>query len=511
MQRLINDPTLRRTNHELFLPRFCEACVPSLWVLLLAGTTMLSACGGGTSGSASQIPATLSANWQFTVANPADGSFSGGLQGGFLVQKNGTVTGAVAYSVWLPTKPNPTVCNSGSATINGTISGQSVTLTANAGSQTFAFTGTLSLDGLSVAGTYTSTAGTAADGTTCGTAQTGLQWRAISVPPLTGGIQGSFHSTGGAAGLTNQDFPVSGSLTQGENVGASNATVTGILSFVNQATNLSDYPCFTVASVKGQVSGNTVLLLISGSDGSDLGQIGASVGSGLNTVTFDSTSNGYVLRSVVSPAYAVVTNACPGSGVLSSPGDSGSICLALGNTTACRQPIALSPAVLTFPAQTLGSTSAAQTITLTNTSSALLSGLTLTFTNNSGAANFTVTGDTCDIPGNPLGSAFALDLAQSCAITVTFAPQEASPLTATLTVTSPVSADNDTAFTVPITGTGVSAMSASTPKLDFGADGVSESSLRQLLSFTNHSGNPVRTKPGSSNRTFQDEENAEIE
>src|SRR5260370_14876963 len=121
----------------------------------------------------------------------------------------------------------------------------------------------MSLVGLSVAGTYTSTAGTAADGTTCGTAQTGLQWRAISVPPLTGGIQGSFHSTGGAAGLTNQDFPLSGALTQGENVEASNATVTVILSFVNHPTNLSDYPYFTCASVKRQATPNTVLLHVS--------------------------------------------------------------------------------------------------------------------------------------------------------------------------------------------------------------------------------------------------------
>ena len=31
---------------------------------------------------------TLSGNWQFTLANPPDGSFLGGLQGGFLLQNN---------------------------------------------------------------------------------------------------------------------------------------------------------------------------------------------------------------------------------------------------------------------------------------------------------------------------------------------------------------------------------------------------------------------------------------
>jgi len=47
-------------------------------------------------------------------------------------------------------------------------------------------------------------------------------------------------------------------------------------------------------------------------------------------------------------------------------------------------------------------------------------------------------------------------LGQACTITVTFAPQSASPLSATLNLTSPVSADNDTVFAVPIVGTGVS-------------------------------------------------------
>jgi hypothetical protein len=43
-------------------------------------------------------------NWQFTMAPQADGNssdptFSGGLQGGFLLQSNGTITGQTVYSI----------------------------------------------------------------------------------------------------------------------------------------------------------------------------------------------------------------------------------------------------------------------------------------------------------------------------------------------------------------------------------------------------------------------------
>jgi hypothetical protein len=519
MQRWTEDRAPCRTNHEGLSPRRCGGDAKTLWLLLLAGVMMLSACGGG-SGS-SQNAASLSGNWQFTVANPPDNSFLGGLQGGFLVQKSSSVTGAAVYSISLPAQSggNPTVCNSGSAPITGTISGQNVTLTAVAGTQTFTFIGMLSSNGSTMVGTYTSTAGTAADGTACGTAQTALQWTATSVPPLSGMIQGNFHSTGGAAGLGNQDFPVSGVLTQGENIGASNATVTGSLNFVDPVSLLSDYPCFTTASVNGQISGNSVILQIIGTNGSNLGQMGGSVGSGIGPVTFDSTPNGYVLHSVVGTAYAVNSKACPGAG-LSNAGDSGNICLTLSGTNACQQPITLSPAFLTFPAQLLGSTPTMQTITLANNSPShsTLNALQLQWSVNNGSfggpsdfnglPNFSEQ-DTC---AASLGSTFSLGPGQSCSLNVSFTPQESCPwlpfgnpaslfgappsqcplLAATLTVNSPSSADNDTAFAVPITGTGVSAITPSTLELDFGAEALSEASLPQLLSFTNHSGHPVQ-------------------
>jgi hypothetical protein len=526
MWKLTKDQPLSRTNLEALAPRFSGAFAKNAWVLMFATTIVmamvLSACGGSSSPGGSQQSGALSGNWQFTVAGPPDQSFLGGLQGGFLLQKSGGVTGAAVYSVSLPGQGggNPTVCNSGSAPITGTISGQTVTLTAVAGTQTFTYTGTLSSDGSTVAGTYTSSAGTAPDGTACGTAQSGLSWSATSVPPATGTITGSFHSTAGAAGLSNQDFLVTGSLIQGENLGASNATVTGTLTFVDPVSLLSDYPCFDTASVNGQISGSSIILQIIATDGSNIGQIGAPPGgSSVQPVKFASTSSGNILRSDSSPAYALNTKACPGVS-LANPGDQGNICLALNSTSACQQPISLSPALLTFPAQILGSTPTTQTITVTNTSSATLNGLTLNWQNDTlgdftNQPNFTEANNTCAPPITLLSG-------QSCAITVTFAPQQSCPwlpvgnppsqlgappswcpvpLTGSLTVTSPASAENDKKFSVPVTGNGVSFLQASLPELDFGAEAVSQASLPQLLSFTNHSSNPVQILPHSQNCT----------
>jgi hypothetical protein len=290
---------------------FLGGYVKSLWILLLA-SLMLSGCGGSNSSSPSQNSGPLAGNWQFTLASPPDGSFLGSsnpactatpgtpvpiCSGGFLLQNKGSVTGAVVYSIELPpsqTGGSPTLCNSGSAPITGTVSGQNVTLTAVAGIQTFTLTGTLSADGSTMMGTYAST-----DGKGCGTAQTGLQWSATSVKPLSGSVQGIIHSVAGNVRtisgdvlvISNQNFPVSGILTQGPNIGASNATVTGSLTF-------QGYPCLDAAFVNGQISGNSVILQIIASNGLNAGQIG-SPGLATDTISpvvFQSTAGGNVLK-----------------------------------------------------------------------------------------------------------------------------------------------------------------------------------------------------------------------
>ena len=477
--------------------------------LLLAGLIALSGCGGGTS-SQSQSIGSIAGNWQFTMAGPADNSFLGGMQGGFLLQKNGVVTGGVIYSIMLPPQPggSPTLCNSGSAPVTGTINGQNVTLIAVAGAQSFTLTGTLSNNGSTMMGTYTST-----DGQGCGTAQTGLQWSATLVPPLTGPIQGNFHSSINPT-LRNQDFPVSGTLTQGENIGASNATVTGTLNF-------DGYPCLTTASVNGQISGNSVILQIIASNGLNAGQIGAAPGaSNPSPVIFESAAGGGGSILHGANGYGVTTKSCPG-GTLD--GDIGNVCIALGNSTSCTQPIVLSPASLVFPAQQVGSVPTTQTFTLTNTdpSGTTVSGLSLSFNPQSGITSLFGPSDFNGLPNfssqdncaSPAGSAFSLGPQQSCTVTISFSPQQSCPwlpsvalggeppsacpfpLAATLTVNSPTSADNNPAFAAPISGLGFSAVAPSTPELDFGSEALNEMSAPQMLSFTNQGTAPVQILP----------------
>ncbi len=477
-------------SREPRAPQSAGALPNSLLLVLLAVTLVLSACGGGGTSGSPIVVATLSGNWQFTmspqVGSDGQAAFLGGLQGGFILQSGSNATGAANYAVSLPELAYP--CNTGSAPITGTLTGtvndeNEWTLTAVAGTQTFTLTGTESVDGSTIVGTYASTPGTAPDGSPCGIAVSGLQWSATLVPPITGSIQGNFHSTGGAAGLTNQDFPVSGSITQAQNTGANSATVTGSLSFLNSGTNVSDYPCLATASLYGQISGNSVNLQIVGTDQSILGQIGEPFGennaAGIYPVTFDSAQGGYILHGV-GPSYLVAATGCPGSlGDIASAGDYGNMCLAvaspLGSANACQQPVTLSPAALTFPAQILD-TSSTLTITLANISTSTLNGLTLAFANNSGAENFVET-DACGVGGAPSQTQpFSLNAGQSCVITITFTPQETcavgaaqcpSPLTATLTVTSPRSADSDNVFSMPITGTAVTGNTSSARKIDF--------------------------------------------
>jgi len=453
--------------------------------VILASALLFSSCGSSGSFGSSQNNLTLAGNWQFTMAAPADGSFFGGLQGGFLQQTSGSVKGAAGYSVALSQLLIP--CSNGSATITGTISGANVTLTAMAGTQSFTFTGTLSLDstpilgsttfiGETMSGTYSSTAGTASDGAPCGTAQSGLQWSAILVPPMTGTFEGTMQSIGGAAGLSNQDFPVSGSLTQGAINGAS-ATVTGTLNFVT-----SDYPCFNTgsdtAALYGQISGSYVSLQMVGTDGSVLGEIGETVGpsgvTGMDPVTFNSAQNGYILNAF-GPSYLVATTTCQGTtNNTTNAGDYGYICLAvesplLGNIDACPQAVTLSPSSLTFPGQALN-TSSSLPMTLTNTTGTTLNNLTLILAQVpvGSPANFLET-DNCGPGGAPSnGEPFDLSIGPGCVVTVIFDPKQTcatgssqcpSTVTATLSVneslTDGSNPNEETLVVANLTGTGV--------------------------------------------------------
>jgi hypothetical protein len=395
--------------------------------------------------------------------------------------------------------------------VSGTMNGETVNLSAVAGTQTFTLTGTLSLDGSTMAGTYTSTAGTAGNGSRCGTAQAGLQWSATLVPPLAGPIQGSFHSTGGTAGLSEQYFLVTGGLTQAANTGASSATVTGNLNFVNAQTLTNDYPCISLAYVYGQISGNSVTLQITASDGTVWGLIGEPIGSlgstGVNPVTFDSVRGGYVLHGA-GPSYSVATAGCPGSlGNVDTAGDFGNICLGLNGSSACQQPVTFIPSALVFSPQPVNSPPTTQTLSLANTSGAALGNVTLSLANDSGAINFTET-DTCGLNGLPSqGQPFNLNAGQSCVVSILFAPLETCSggnppgecLNATLSAASP---SNSMIVSLPITGGAYSTGAILAP--GFGADALLDTNLLPIVSFANPSRHPLQTVTSPGMRASHD-------
>ncbi|MGO9538995.1 MAG: choice-of-anchor D domain-containing protein [Terriglobales bacterium] len=542
-------------NRDLRSGRLCVAGVRGLLPLLLAATLlaatmMLNACGG--SSSSTDAGPQVGGNWQFVMSTmttstpPATLFASSPLQGGLLLQENGSITGQVVFAISLPPPANggpPINCNNGTASLTGTVSGQTVSLTATVASlgpsgptpttQTFTLSGQLSADGSSIKGTYGLTAGyyqpaqgvilNGQPNVPCGAAQDGTApdaptWSATLVPPLSGGFQGFFHSTS-----TNQDFPVSGTFSQGPNIAATSATVTGSVLFQDPVTLLNDFPCFGSASLNGTISGNNVLLQVFSSSGTAVGQIGQTPLSSNPpaAVTYDSTQGGgYVVHNGATGqggvGYVITTKSC---------GDVGNLCLALGGSKACSQPITLTPFALTFPPQLVGSAATSQTVTLTNNTSSQLTGLTLLVEDNdsklfyasggdfNGVPNFTEQ-DTCSqqktFTLNPSGAQ-----GSSCVITVNFSPQEScpwlpesssgpfvapaacpAPLTGMLTVSVPTgSADANDNFSVPLTGTGLSRLVPSVPEIDFGWEALGEASPDETVTFTNQGPSPVTILP----------------
>lgn len=140
--------------------------------------------------------------------------------------------------------------------------------------------------------------------------------------------------------------------------------------------------------------------------------------------------------------------------------------------------VSLSPSAVTFASQPLGTTSAAQTVTLTNSGSAPLTitGITLGGTN---AADFTQS-NTCPLSPSTLAAS------GSCAISLTFAPSAQGTRTATVSV-----ADNapSTPQTVAVTGTGSAPLtpvaSLSPTSLTFASQGVNSTSSAQVVTLTN--------------------------
>jgi parallel beta-helix repeat protein len=128
----------------------------------------------------------------------------------------------------------------------------------------------------------------------------------------------------------------------------------------------------------------------------------------------------------------------PRTGILTVNGSNGtSLLVSLSGTGLTPAAVSLSPASLTFPSQQVGTTSAAQTVTLTNTG-----GGSLSITNIGASQQFSQTNN-CSL---------SLAGGSSCAINVSFTPTTGGAISGTLTITDSAAGSPQT---VSLSGTGV--------------------------------------------------------
>lgn len=243
---------------------------------------------------------------------------------------------------------------------------------------------------------------------------------------------------------------------------ASGSLSTGALAFGNQAVGSNS----AAQSVKLTNTGNLALAvtnIASSGQYTVANNCGASVPAGGSCsidVTFAPTTMGSQAGALtVTTAGGTCTASLSGTGLLAV--------------------LTAAPSSLAFGNQTVGSTSAASTVTLTNTgnTSASVSGATV-------AAPFSVASTTCGA---------SLAASSSCTYSVTFSPGAMNATSSTLTI--PTSVGNKT---VALSGTGLQT-SGSVPvgSLSFGSQAVSTTSSAQSVVLSN-TGNTALTVSGVS-------------
>jgi FG-GAP-like repeat/Abnormal spindle-like microcephaly-assoc'd, ASPM-SPD-2-Hydin/Beta-propeller repeat len=207
---------------------------------------------------------------------------------------------------------------------------------------------------------------------------------------------------------------------------------------------------------------------ITGTDSGDFSQTttcGNSVTAGAKctiTVTFDPTASGARTASL-----SVVDNA---------PASPQTVAL---SGTGTGPAVTLSPSSLTYGNQKVGTSSATQKITLTNSGSSPLTISAISITGVD-SADFTET-NTCPLSPSTLANG------KTCTITVTFAPRTGGTLTASLSVTDNASGDLQA---VSLSGTGT-AVQFSPTSLNFGSLKVGKTSSAKSITLTNLGNTPL--------------------
>ena len=227
----------------------------ALAICLLVSAT---ACGGG--GSPKPPTSGLAGNWQITLVrhnSTEPWNFSG-----FLVETGKTLSGSMILGAGAP-------CSTESGPITGSVDGSNVQMTIDSLGQDFSLTGSAA----SASGGSSTMSGqfSTLNGPCLGSSSTG-NWTAVQVLPLTSPFHGT--ATYVTQGLNGSPVTavinLSGTIAQGPNAGASNATVTGTFS----ATSAQQFCSYlTTGYMTGLVSGTGVRITLFGPDGSVAGSV----------------------------------------------------------------------------------------------------------------------------------------------------------------------------------------------------------------------------------------------
>jgi hypothetical protein len=307
---------------------------------------------------------------------------------------------------------------------------------------------TLNLTSVTIAGTNS---GDFAQTNNCGSslkADTYCTFSVTFTPTTTGSRSGSITITDNASPAT-QTITLTGTGTAPA-VSLSSTSLT----FSAQAVGTSSSAQGVTLSNTGTATLSITSITASG-DFSQTNTCGSSVSAGAScalSITFTPTTTGTITGAVT-----IADNASPTPQTVNLTG------------TGVDAPIVtLSSVCLTFPAQAVGTTSSAQSVTLSNTGSA-----TLSITSITASGDFSQT--------NTCGSKVATSA--SCTIKVTFKPTAAGTRTGTLTITDNA---NPTTQTVSLTGTGTAPVVTLSPtSLTFPAQTVGTSSSPQTVTLTN--------------------------
>lgn len=353
---------------------------------------------------------------------------------------------------------SPPVLNFGNVPV-GSTAALSATLTNDS-------TSTVSLTGMNVTGTVPTsgwglltglpTVAYAVQGTTCGSNLSpgkSCTFTVTFTPVIAGTAAGSFEVTDNEA-----DSPQSIALT-GQGIQPVVTLSASNLAFGGQILSTSSAPQ-TVTLTNTGTAPLTVTSITTGGDYSETNTCGTAVAVNASctiSITFTPTQEGTRTGTLT-----ITDNASPSTQTVSLTGT--------GNVVAA----ALSPASLTFSPQLVGSSSASQNVTLTNTGTV---GLNL--------ASLTVSGDFSET--DACGTSLAVNA--SCTITVSFKPATTGSHTGMVTVNGKNSAGSGTAsitetVTLSVTGTAPVA-SLSTTTLDFGNQPLLEASGVHSVTLTN--------------------------